>query len=84
MITQRKHFPPLKRSVRFEVRNRVIPNGVFIDYVGNTVTIFDDKDTIVIEGIKEFQLYDIFLGFSTFYPSPEKTTFEGYGKCHIH
>ena len=63
----------------------MIPNGVFINYVGKTVTVFNDEEKMrSFQEIKEFQLYDIFAGFSTFHPSPEKATFEGYGKCDIH
>ena len=83
LTTQRKYFPPTVRSTRFKVRNILVPNGVYIDYVHSTVTIFNDRRVLHrFKGIRVFQVYDVLTGYSTFYPSRKRIRFEGYGKCH--
>lgn len=63
----------------------LVQNGMFVSYVGKTVTVFNSQGVLrTFNKIKVFQVYDVLTGFSTFYPSSEAVTYEGYGKCGRH
>ena len=63
----------------------LVQNGMFVSYVGKTVTVFNSEGVLrTFKEIKVFQVYDVLTGFSTFSPSSEAVTYEGYGKCGRH